>query len=448
MRFSRTLGTSAMFLSAVCWSFSDTPIFYLPSVDAELKPALRKVPETAAMLTPLREKVASDLNHSSHSYPLHLQLFGAQVVATITVPAIGEQLIEIDLTHLHHQKKLSSKATTHLEKLLSLLARKHSSVRIHFEVTTQTITMFSGTSVIETEVMAKDTARDDLPVLLEEDAVKQMFLAVECAETAGLLSEVEIHSCYSGSIQYLKDDRLTFELKPEYLSIPASLETYQTDSSLQFPLNATTQVVLILNNNGTIAWGDTYSLDTDTSSGTPRTASPNKGKKSKNKKNFGGASKKTVLFCFGVGSGSQGMAGAVSGAGGGEPPEDPNWQPDRKPSSPVIFSDDDEEENSDEATWFWRLMRSDEREDYLESLSSDERTAFLKSLAANQQGHESGYISSEPLDDYDSDELHLPKGHKSQWGDGDRGKTDQRSRANKDYVRDGQHQKLWDSSNN
>ena len=454
MRFGLVLCTPALFLTSVCWSGVDIPMPYLPSVDAAFKSYLKDIPDVAAVLSPQSKNVTSNVAGKPQSYPLSLQVFGTSVIAQITIPATGEQLAEIDLTDLRHRKKLSSQASTHLEKLLSLLALIHPNVQIHFDASTQTATLYSGSSVIETEVITKDTTRDDLPVLLEEDAVKQMFLAVECAQAAGELSNIDMYSCYSGSLQYQRNGRLTFEARPEYLPAPAPLETYQTDGALQFPLNVTTQVVLTLNNNGSIAWGDTYSFSIDMSSGTPRVApqgQSNKGGKKGGRK--GTSPKRTVIFYIGAGSGSEKRSSqANAGGAGGEPPEDPNNGQDKTPAGPVFFPEFGENEekrkkNIEDLKWALGLQwPKDKKRQFIRSLSREERRAILGTDSSEEDNDDSGYDGSheslQELDDVDA-LFTYPKG-RSQWGSGELRSAGQKSRSNTDYVNNGRNLKAPD----
>ena len=422
MRFSRTIGTSAMFLSAVCWSFSDASMPYFPSVDAQFKASL--------LHSQLSGGVLSVKNTSSLSYPLNLQVFGIQVVVQVSMPSIEEQILEIDLTGLRQQKDLSLRASTHLEKLLSLLSEQHSTAQMHFTPASQKAKISSGKFVVETEVTIKDTERNDLPMLLEEDALRQLFLAVECAQSVNNLTEGEIYPCHSGSLVYMTNNQLMFELRPEYQSVPASLPTYQTDSSLQFSLNATTRVVLTLNSDGTIYKGDAYFSEIDMDSGTPRTVSKKKkgNRGSKSGSGHRGSSQKVVLFYVGAGPGCHGNNSPPGSAGaGGKPPEKPNQKLDKTPASAVIIDDDEDKEKSEEqeqqdnSNWGLNFQWPDDESGY--SGSDD----TLKNIGDREPVH-----SQNP---------------RSQWGNGEIRSSDQRSRANKDYVNDGRRLKDSDQSN-
>ena len=469
MRFSRTLCTPALFLSAACWSYSGVPLPYIPVAYMGLKSSLGETIEPRARYSrysKLRGNPPSDSDHTSQSYPLYLQVFGIEVVAQVTVPVTGEQFIAFDLTELYQRGSLVSQASSQLdssqldssqldssqlEKLLSLLALKHPVIEIQFDPATQKAAISSGTSVLETEIIIKNNPRNDLPLLLEEDATRQMALAVECAQTAESLPEGVLYPCYSGFLENMGDGRLTFEPMPEYQPHPARLDTYPSDVSIQFALNTTTGIALTLNTNGTIYRGDTYSSETDTSSLSPREATS--GKKGRKSGKGGGnheSSTKTVLYFSSSSVGkSTGNPGAVGGSGG-EPPDDPNRKLNKPPASPVLFSNDDEEsekkKRTDTLKWVLGFeWPNDEKEEFLSSLSTEERKAVQ---GTESQASENGSQSLEQFAEEELPSATLPKKNRSQWGDGELRSSDQRSRgkANKDYVEDGRQQKIWDSS--
>ena len=431
MRFSRVIGAFVLFLSSVCWSVSDIPL------SSYSDPEFKIMPDFLAKSGLRLPDTQSHQQPDQQFYTLNLLVLETQLTAQVKTSVIGEQIIEIDLANLHHRKAQLPEDSTFLDKLLSMLALSHSFVRMEFNPTTQTATINSGAQVVETVVITKNTPRNDLPLLLEDEAAEQVFHAVDCARNMED-TMTEVHPCHNGFIQFSGHNHLIFEPLPEYQPAPTNLSTYETSSSLQFPLNGTIQVVLTLNPDGRISAGNAYSAEPEINTW-GRKKKKGGGQKAERTGNGKPTQRPQTIYW----SGGTSSSGTTSGGSGGRPPNDPHRNPDKPSKDAVSF--DEEEEEEEVLKWAMGFEWPDgDKEAHLKSLPKKTRARYLR------EQRDSGYDTHSSLETLDLPEasIHIPhpKDKRSQWGDGDLRGSDQRSRLNKDYVKDGQSQKDWDNS--
>lgn len=454
MRFGCAIGTFALISSSVCWSFPDSLLSSSTFSGLELKAPLEIPFESTFRLPELLNGDAIQLK-DEYSYKINLRVFDTQVTAQINNTNNLEQTTKVELPSLRHRRDLQSAAQTFLESLLALLASRGNTAEIRYDLDTRNTIITTGKQTIETTVTPKHSTRNDLPLLLENDAVKQLFYAVECALAFEGFPEGD-YPCQRGLVNLSGSNRTTFAARSEYEPVPTSLYTEEYPLSVQFPFNDTTQIVLTLNSDNTIASGETYSKE-------PEINTLNKGRNKKSNHGHGDRAKKTTdnasssvsslvigLFYYSRNSGFSG------GSGDGNDPEKPNKELDRTPSDKISFDDDDKEEDKGREEALIRSLRfewpAEEKALFWNSLSSTEKQEYEQYLGPGDEYLVDSGIDSSSSNEYpDEDDFNAQPTHiqslMSQYSDGSGpNSSGQKNKMHKGYVGDGRRQKAWDNA--
>ena len=278
-----------------------------------------------------------------HSYPISLKAAGIPVEAKQEIFDSGLQILTLDLGPMSQVQAISEVDASVFEQLLFMLSRSSKAVTFRFFPLTQTAEIETDQGFkIETQLSEKEVIRRDLPEPLNTAVANQLLLAATCSLQT---SEVDEHpvQCHGGILERLDGKHVFFEASPNYTSFQPEWQIQVSSAdSVELNLNATTSLILTLDDNGVIVKGDVIKFDepSDMTEGDDKDGSNKGGGDKGNEEKKDDSEKTPPPADQGLGGGDTGASGGGDGNGG----ED-DRDKDTDPSTP---QDDDEKDDEEE----------------------------------------------------------------------------------------------------
>lgn len=335
------------FFSSLSWSLSDT-MPMPPGNDVLPGSSMFDVVGLRGAQLQIQSGGVQGLNRERprHSYPLKLTVASVPVEAKQEVFSSGLQVLTFDLRGISRIQAISEIDSSVFEQLLFILSRSSKTVAFHFYPLTQTaeIKLDKGLQ-IGTQLTELEVIRRDLPEPLNLAVASQLLLAANCAlETREAL--VYPTQCYGGVLDKLGKSHVFFEPSTDHaLSLPEWQVQSNSTESLELNLNATTQLILTLDDNGIIVKGDVIRFDepADMMEEDDEESGKGDGNKSRENKDDKGSQKDTTP------PPPAGQESGTPSANGGPPGGGPGDDGDKdEPSGPVDDEEEEEEEVDEE----------------------------------------------------------------------------------------------------